>query len=37
MSTVLRRKPGPDPAHPRHLVTEPNRGYQFHAYRTDIP
>jgi DNA-binding response OmpR family regulator len=31
----LRRKLEPDPAHPRHLVTEPNRGYRFHAHRTD--
>ncbi len=33
----LRRKLEPDPAHPRHLITEPNRGYRFHAHRTDIP
>ncbi|MFD0205177.1 MULTISPECIES: response regulator [Saccharothrix] len=25
----LRRKLEPDPAHPRHLVTEPGRGYRF--------
>jgi two-component system KDP operon response regulator KdpE len=31
----LRRKLEPDPAHPRHLITEPNRGYRFHTYRTD--
>jgi two-component system KDP operon response regulator KdpE len=31
----LRRKLEPDPAHPRHLITEPNRGYRFHAHRTD--
>jgi two-component system KDP operon response regulator KdpE len=33
----LRRKLEPDPAHPRHLITEPNRGYRFHAHRTDTP
>jgi two-component system KDP operon response regulator KdpE len=33
----LRRKLEPDSAHPRHLITEPNRGYRFHAHRTDIP
>lgn len=29
----LRRKLEPDPAHPRHLITEPSRGYRFHARR----
>ena len=33
----LRRRLEPDPAHPRHLITEPNRGYCFHAHRTDTP
>jgi two-component system KDP operon response regulator KdpE len=27
----LRRKLEPDPAHPRHLLTEPGRGYRFRA------
>lgn len=31
----LRRKLEPDPAHPRHLITEPNQGYRFHIRRTD--
>lgn len=31
----LRRKLEPDPAHPRHLITEPSRGYSFHARRVD--
>ena len=26
---TLRRKLEPDPAHPRHLLTEPGRGYRF--------
>ena len=26
---TLRRKLEPDPAHPRHLITEPGRGYRF--------
>jgi two-component system KDP operon response regulator KdpE len=25
----LRRKLEPDPAHPRHLITEPGMGYRF--------
>jgi two-component system KDP operon response regulator KdpE len=25
----LRRKLEPDPAHPRHLITEPRMGYRF--------
>ncbi len=25
----LRREPEPDPAHPRHLITEPGTGYRF--------
>jgi two-component system KDP operon response regulator KdpE len=25
----LRRKLEPDPAHPRHLITEPGIGYRF--------
>ena len=32
----LRRKLEPDPAKPRHLITEPNQGYRFHAHRTDV-
>jgi two-component system KDP operon response regulator KdpE len=31
----LRRKLEPDPAHPRHLITEYGRGYRFHTYRAD--
>lgn len=31
----LRRKLEPHPAQPRHLITEPNRGYRFHTHRTD--
>src|SRR5262249_48276650 len=27
----LRRKLEPDPAHPRHLITEPGMGYRFEA------
>jgi two-component system KDP operon response regulator KdpE len=27
----LRRKLEPDPAHPRHLITEPGMGYRFVA------
>jgi len=33
----LRRKLEPEPSNPRHLITEPNRGYRFHTYRTDTP
>lgn len=33
----LRRKLEPEPAHPRHLITEPNQGYRFHTHRTDTP
>ncbi|MFI7679232.1 winged helix-turn-helix domain-containing protein [Actinophytocola sp. NPDC049390] len=32
----LRRKLEPEPASPRHLVTEPNQGYRFHAHRIDV-
>jgi two-component system KDP operon response regulator KdpE len=31
----LRRKLEPEPANPRHLITEPNQGYRFHTHRTD--
>jgi len=31
----LRRKLELDPAHPRHLITEPSRGYSFHARRVN--
>ena len=27
----LRHKLEPDPAHPRHLITEPGMGYRFHT------
>jgi DNA-binding response OmpR family regulator len=30
----LRRKLEPDPAHPRHLLTEPGMGYRFVASGT---
>jgi two-component system, OmpR family, KDP operon response regulator KdpE len=33
----LRRKLEPEPANPRHLITEPNQGYRFHTHRTDTP
>lgn len=33
----LRRKLEPEPGNPRHLITEPNQGYRFHAHRTDAP
>jgi two-component system KDP operon response regulator KdpE len=33
----LRRKLEPEPANPRHLITEPHQGYRFHARRTDTP
>jgi two-component system KDP operon response regulator KdpE len=32
----LRRKLEPVPAHPRHLLTEPNRGYRFHTNRRSL-
>ena len=32
----LRRKLEPDPANPRHLITEPNQGYRFQTHRTDV-
>jgi two-component system, OmpR family, KDP operon response regulator KdpE len=31
----LRRKLEPHPSRPRHLITEPNTGYRFHARRAD--
>ena len=33
----LRRKLEPDPARPRHLITEQSRGYRFHARRVHTP
>ena len=33
----LRRKPKPEPARPRYLITEPGMGYRFEPAATDGP